>query len=90
MSDLLAENAYTIDRVFPGPDGLLGLSIEFDEPATTDGWPELSACDIGGATGPATGLDFLVDLSAGTVVALSPAWGDVSCLSFNQRTDTPD
>jgi hypothetical protein len=84
VSALLAANEYIVDGAFPRSDGLMGVSIEFAEPAPTDGWPELTACDIGGAVGPATGLDFLVDLTTRRVVAMSPGWGDVNCLSFDE------
>lgn len=80
VSAFLAENAYVVEGVRPLSGDSVIVTIQFEEPAPKDGWPQLDACEVGGAEGPATGLDFQVDLSAHRVVAMSPRWGSVSCL----------
>ena len=80
VSEFLAQNAYVVEGVTPLSGDEVVVSIQFEEPAPTEGWPQLDACEVGGAEGPATGLDFQVNLASTTVVAMSPRWGNVSCL----------
>lgn len=63
-------------------DGQAGVWIQFREPVPDEGWPQLDACEIDGSQNPATGLDFQVEFESQTVVALSPRWGDASCLGL--------
>jgi hypothetical protein len=82
VSDFLSQNAYVVEGVTPLAGDMVVVSIRFEEPAPTEGWPQLDACEVGGAEGPATGLDFEVDLASEAVVAMSPRWGHVSCLDI--------
>ena len=81
VSDFLAAHEYTVEGVTPLAGNDVLVTVTFVEPRPTAGWPEIDACELGGTEGPATGLDFQVDLERGQVVALSPRWGSVSCLS---------
>jgi len=80
FADLLSSTAYETDRVVPAlgaGEALVYISVDPDGAA----WPEIDACDIGGAEGPATGVVWLVDLAEQTILAVSPRWGTVDCLS---------
>jgi hypothetical protein len=81
FADLLSSTPYETDRVVPAGSGA-GEALVFIS-ADGDGawWPEMDACDIGGADGPATGVVWLVDLAGKTILAVSPRWGTVDCLS---------
>lgn len=82
VSDFLEANPYVVEGVTPLAGNEVVVSIQFEDPTQTEGWPPMSACEVGGAEGPATGVDFQVDIAAGTVVAMSPRWGSVSCLDY--------
>jgi hypothetical protein len=75
----LASNDWVITQVAPrgGPQVL--VTIEFD--GRPSGFPPMTSCEPGGAEGPPTGMDFLVDLETREILALSPRWGSISCLA---------
>lgn len=78
--DALLESPFEVVRVLPDPTRPENLFVEIsvEREAT---WPELVVCEIGGADGPATGVMWLVDVEEREVAAVSPVWGDVSCLT---------
>lgn len=76
----MAANAHVVDGVTPTSDEVVIVSIQFEDPGSIDAWPLTEACEVGGAEGPATGLDVQVSMNRQTIVAMSPRWGAVSCL----------
>lgn len=79
VGDFLEANPYVVEGVTPLADNMVVVVIQFQEPPA-EGWPPMDACEVGGTEGPPTGVDFQVDLAAGSVVAMSPRWGSISCL----------
>ena len=83
FDEFLADNPFHVIGVVPLAPDRVGISIEFDDPPAPGSWPPMDACEPIGSEGPATGLDFEVDLAAQRF-GVSPRWGDVSCTLWAQ------
>ena len=57
----------------------MDLFVRFDEPVPMTEWPD-AVCSIEESSRPFTGIQWRVDLQAQTVQAVSPTWGQASCI----------
>lgn len=79
--DLLASAVHVTDRVLPAPTAVGHVLVYVSVSGDDANWPAMDACEIDGSDGPATGIVWQVDLAASEVVAVSPRWDSVDCLT---------
>lgn len=79
LDDVLNERPYVVEGVRPISGGVVDLFVRFDEPVPMTEWPD-AVCSIEESSRPFTGIQWRVDLQAQTVQAVSPTWGQASCI----------
>ena len=80
LEDVLNEHDYVLEGVRPVSGGLVDVFVRFQQPVPMTEWPS-AVCSIEQSDEPFTGIQWRVDLNAETVAAVSPRWGEVSCIA---------
>jgi hypothetical protein len=81
LARFLREHPYEVDGVRPSSGDVVDVFVRFDDAVPTSEWP-LDVCDITAQNRPMTGVHWRVILSSDRPPAVSPMWGDVSCVSY--------
>ena len=79
LADLLDANSYDLESVRPAGQNH-DVYIVFDDPIARSAWP-LDACELFPASEPITGVQWRLDVRGQNILAVSPVWGDASCIS---------
>ena len=80
LEDVLSEHDYVFEGVRPVSGTLVDVFVRFQQPVPIAEWPS-AVCSIEQSREPFTGIHWRVDLNAETVAAVSPRWGEVSCIA---------
>jgi hypothetical protein len=81
LENLLRDHPFEVEDVRVVSGSQVHVFIRFEEPAPPSEWP-LDACDISQRSQPMTGVHWRVDLGAEWLPAVSPRWGEVSCIAY--------
>lgn len=79
LDDVLNEHPYVLEGVRPISGGVVDVFVRFEEPVPIAEWPD-AVCSIEQSSQPFTGIQWRVDLDSQSVEAVSPLWGQASCI----------
>lgn len=79
LEDVVSQHPYVLEGVRPVSGGLVDVFVRFEQPVPMAEWPS-AVCSIEQSDRPFTGVHWRVDLDTETVEAVSPRWGQVSCI----------
>lgn len=82
LADFLRDHPFEVADITVRSGDVVDVFVRFDDPVPLSEWPPLDVCAISESERPATGIHWRVTLSSERPPAVSPMWGDVSCIPY--------